>query len=136
MMPPPASCEKIRATPADFPGRVLVVDDEPLVCWSLAAGLRDAGFSADTASTPAEALRLAGVRPQPDAVVLDSRLHDCEPAALLRQLRLAAPDCRFLIMTTDRHEVPPARDVLIVRKPFDLIDVVRQVGAEVHRART
>ena len=132
---PPVTRGKLRATPANSPGRVLVVDDEALVCWSLAAGLRDAGFVADTASTAAEALWLAGVRPQPDAVVLDSRLHDCEPAALLRQLRLAAPDCRFLIMTTDRHEVPPAYDVSIVRKPFDLVEVVRQVGAEVLRAQ-
>ena len=132
-MMPPASSEKLRTAPTNFPGRVLVVDDEALVCWSLASGLRDAGFMTDTASTAAEAVRLATLKPHPDAVVLDSRLHDCDPRGLLRQLRLAAPDCRFLVMTTDRHEVPPAYDVLIVRKPFDLIDVVRQVRAEVRR---
>jgi DNA-binding response OmpR family regulator len=134
-MMPQATSGKVHPAPAKFPGRVLVVDDEPLVCWSLAAGLRDAGFVTDTASTAAEALRLAGLRPPPDAVVLDSRLHDCEPAALLGQLRFAVPGCRFLIMTTDRHEVPPAYDVLTVRKPFDLVDVVRQIGAEVLRAQ-
>ena len=134
-MMPPATRGKLRIVPAKSHGRVLVVDDEALVCWSLAAGLRDAGFMTDTASTADDALRLAGLKPQPDAVLLDSRLHDCNSAALVRQLRIAAPDCRFLIMTTDRHEVPPAYDVLVVRKPFDLIDVVRQVGAEVRRSR-
>ena len=135
-MMPPASRGKLRIVAAKSPGRVLVVDDEALVCWSLAAGLRQAGFVTDTASTPAEALLLARVRPHPDAVVIDSRLHDCDPSMLLRQLRIIAPDCRFVVMTTDRHEIPTAPcDILIVRKPFDLSDVVRQVGAEVTRAQ-
>ena len=125
---------KVRTRPANPPGRVLVVDDEPLVCWSLSAGLRDAGLATDTASTAAEALELAALRPQPDAILLDSRLHGCDPAALLRQLRITAPQCRFLLMTTDRYATPPANDVSLVRKPFDLVDVVRQVGAEVLRA--
>lgn len=135
-MMPPAASGKFRITRADLRGRVLVIDDEPLVCWSIASGLRQAGFQTDTASTGAEALLLARVRPHPDAVVLDSRLHDCEASILLRQLRGIAPDCRFVVMTTDRQDVPQAPyDALIVRKPFDLPDVVRQVGAEVSRAR-
>ena len=135
-MMPPATSGKFRIVRADLPGRVLVVDDEALVCWSLASGLRQAGYLTDTASTGAEALLLARVRPHPDAVVLDSRLHDCDPSILLRQLRGIAPSCRFVVMTTDRHDLPPAPyDALIVRKPFDLCDVVRQVGVEVRRAR-
>lgn len=135
-MRPPASSGKFRIARAELPGRVLVVDDEALVCWSLASGLRQAGFLTDTASTGAEALLLARVRPHPDAVVIDSRLHDCDPSMLLRQLRAIAPDCRFVVMTTDRHDVLPSPyDALIVRKPFDLPDLVRQVGAEVSRAR-
>ena len=135
MVPPPASCEKIRATPANFPGRVLVVDDEPLVCWSLAVGLRQAGFDSDTASAGPEALALAGMRPLPEAVLIDARLHDCDPAALVRQLREIAPDCRFLLMTTDRDEPPQAPfDVVMVHKPFDLPRLIEQIGAEVSRA--
>ena len=136
-MMPPAACGKVRTALAKSPGRVLVVDDEALVCWALAAGLREAGFATDTAATAAEAIVLARVRPHPDAVVLDSRLHDCDPAKLLREMRAIAPGCRFVVMTTERHAAPPPPyDVLIVRKPFDLPDVVRQVGAEVMRAGT
>lgn len=135
MMPTPPRGD-LRSAGEKFPGRVLVVDDEALVCWSLASGLREAGFDTDTASTAEEALLLARVRPHPDAMLLDMRLHDCDPALLLRQLRGIAPDCRFLVMTTEGHDAPSAPyDVLIVRKPFDLPDVVRRVGAEVTRAR-
>ena len=135
-MMPPATCGKVRIARANSRGRVLVVDDEALVCWALATGLREAGFSTETASCAADAVHLARISPQPDAVLLDSRMHDCDPTVLLRQLRAAAPDCRFLLMTTERHEAPPAPyDVLIVRKPFDLTDVVRQVAAEVVRAQ-
>ncbi|HET7698266.1 MAG TPA: response regulator [Vicinamibacterales bacterium] len=134
---PPVTRGKFHIVAAKFPGRVLVIDDEALVCWSLATGLRQAGFVADTASTSTEALLLARVRPHPAVIVIDSRLHDCPAAVLLCQLRAVAPECRFVLMTTDRHEAPPAPyDALIVRKPFDLPDVVRQIGAEVARAQT
>lgn len=135
-MMPPATRGKLRIVPAKSHGRVLVVDDEALVCWSLATGLRQAGFVTDTASTAAEALRLADVCPHPDAVLLDARLHDCNPSILVRQLRGIAPECRFLVMTTDRQEILGAPyDVVVVRKPFDLPDLVRQIGAEVTRAQ-
>jgi DNA-binding NtrC family response regulator len=133
-MMPPATCGESRIALAKSRGRVLIVDDEALVCWSLATGLRQAGFVSDTASTAAEALILARVTPHPDAVLLDARLADCNPSDLLRQLRVIAPDCRFLVMTTERQAVPPMPcDALMVRKPFDLPDVIRQVGAELQR---
>ena len=79
---------------------------------------------------------LARVTPHPDAVLLDSRLIDCNLGELLRQLRAIASNCRVLVMTTEGHAIPPAPyDVLIVRKPFDLPGVVRQVAAEVQRAQ-
>jgi len=136
MMPKP-ECGNIRGASETSHGRVLVVDDEALVCWSLGAGLRQAGFDTDTASSAAEALRLAQVRPHPDAMLLDMRLHDADPALLLRQIRGIAPDCRMMLMTTEDYDATRAPcAVVIVRKPFDLPDLVRRVGAEVTRSRT
>jgi DNA-binding NtrC family response regulator len=131
-MMPPSTSEEIRRTSDKFPGRVLVVDDEALVRWSLATGLREAGFETETVSSGAEAVALAQMIPHPDAVVLDSRLHECDTTLLLRQLRIAAPQCRFLVMTTERHETaPPEFDAVVIRKPFDLGDVVRMVDRAV-----
>lgn len=128
-MMPPTTCGESRSSHDKFPSRVLVVDEEPLVCWSLATGLRQAGFDIDVASTAAEALVLARVAPHPDAVLLDLRLHECNPGVLLHQLRVAAPNCRFLVMTTERHETPaPPYDAVVIRKPFDLAAVIRLVN--------
>ena len=127
---PPAEGEK-SLTPRDkFPARVLIVDDEPLVCWSLAAGLRSAGFDAITATTGVEALALARRLPYPAVVLLDVTLSHADRAALLRDLRLAAPECQLLWLTTETQDprAPRTDGMMTIRKPFDLAEVVRLVS--------
>ena len=53
--------------------RVLVVDDEPAIGWSLRELLADEGHAVDVAATVAEALA-AAARDRPDAILLDVRL--------------------------------------------------------------
>ncbi len=53
--------------------RVLIVDDEPLVCWSLGEALRGEGHSVATAATLDAGLREAATF-SPDAMFLDVRL--------------------------------------------------------------
>lgn len=126
------SCGKSHARLAKIPPRVLVVDDEPLVRWSLAAGLRAAGFEAVPVSDAAEALDLARGS-APDVVLFDIRLWNTDPGRLLADLREAAPACRFLILAVTGQEIPYARfaGVDVIRKPYDLHDVVRTVEAAV-----
>jgi len=129
-MMPPSARGKSRIPRDKSPTRVLIVDDEPLVCWSLAAGLRIAGFDAITASSGVEGLALAGRPPHPAVVLLDVRLSHGGRAALLRDLRRAAPACRLLWLTTEA-QVPgsrPSDDMRTIRKPFDLAEVVQQVS--------
>lgn len=130
-MMPSSPGGKVHTRCAKFPARVLIIDDEPLVCWSLAAGLRLAGFEAVTAASGAEALTLARQRVHPDVALLDSRLYNSDLASLLRELRLAAPACRVLMMTTAGPEMSSLSwdSIGVVRKPFDLTDVVRLVNA-------
>jgi Response regulator containing CheY-like receiver, AAA-type ATPase, and DNA-binding domains len=130
-MRPLSPCGKVPTARAKLPARVLIIDNELLVRWSLSAGLGLAGFEAVTASSGAEALTLARQPPHPDVVLLDSRLYDTDPAALLEDLRLAAPRCRFLMLTTAGQEMPtpPWDGIIVIRKPFDLAEVVRLVDA-------
>ena len=132
-MMPSSRCGIVHATCAESRARVLIVDDEPLVRWSLAAGLRLAGFDALTASARAEALAFARLVPRPDVVLLDSRMYNTNAAALLEDLRQAAPGCQFMMLTTSGHEAPAADGGLfaVIRKPFDLAEVVRLVTAAV-----
>ena len=126
-------CGKCPTGRAKSPARVLIIDDELLVRWSLSTGLRLAGFDTVTASSSAEALTLAREAPHPDLVLLDSRLYGSDPAVLLEDLRLAAPGCRFVILTTSGHEkqIPPWDGITVITKPFDLVEVVRLIGATV-----
>jgi hypothetical protein len=61
--------ERIGPMPAQ---RVLVLDDERLVRWSLSQRLRADGFEVSEASTATEAVQAA----PPDAAILDYRLTD------------------------------------------------------------
>jgi two-component system response regulator AtoC len=134
-MMPSSRWGKVPTLRALLPARVLIIDDEPLVRWSLSAGLRLAGFDTITASSSAEALALARQIPHPDIVLLDSRLYGSDPAMLLEELRLAAPRCRFVILTTSGCEMPmpPGNGIAVIMKPFDLGEVVRVVAAKVAR---
>lgn len=129
----PLAAAVITRTPSgEFRTRVLIVDEEPLVLWSLAAGLRLPRFDVVTASSSVEALALAREPLQPDVVLLGLSLNNTDPGALLDELRLAAPKCRFLLMATAAHDMPVLfRDVLIIQKPFDLGEVVRLIDATV-----
>jgi DNA-binding NtrC family response regulator len=132
---PSSCCGKCPTGRAKSPARVLIIDDEPLVRWSLSAGLRLGGFDTISASSSAEALALARQPPHPDVVLLDSRLYDSDPARLLEELRLAAPRCRFVMLTTSGREMPmpPGNGIAVIMKPFDLGEVVRVVAATVAR---
>src|SRR5204863_7164341 len=66
--------------------RVLVVDDEPQILRALQLKLRGAGYAVDTATTAADALAAAAMRP-PDAVILDLLLPDGSGRDVCRELR-------------------------------------------------
>jgi len=130
-MMPTCSCGEFPAAGAEISPRVLVVDNEPLVRWSLTTGLRLAGFDAEPAANAAEARTLARQSPRPDVVLLDTRLWDTDPRQLLDEIRQISPQCRFMMLAVAGQEVglPPWDGVAVIRKPFDLHDVVRLVQA-------
>ena len=66
--------------------KVLVVDDEPMVRWTLAEAVRTWGYRTVEASTLAETLMMVE-RERPNAVLLDVRLPDGSGISLLDELR-------------------------------------------------
>ena len=120
---------------AEICPRVLVIDGEPLVRWSLVAGLRHAGFDAVSAGTREDALALAREAPQPVVVLLDIGLWGVEAGELLTAIRHGAPCCRVLLLAVEGQEVPPLDEVNVIRKPFDLHAVVARVRAALPYSR-
>ena len=106
--------------------RVLVVDDEPLVLWSITEMLRSLGMQVDEAATANAALR-AFTAPEgpPDAVLLDLNLPDSNDLSLLSMMRKLSPKTRVVLMTAFgtpevRAEARRLGVVSVIDKPFDL----------------
>jgi two-component system, NtrC family, response regulator AtoC len=115
--------------------RVLVVDDEPLIRWSIAETLGAAGHQVAEAEDAASALRTIAEQPGPDLVLLDFRLPDSNDLGLLAKIRERAPDAAVVMMTAfGTPDVTAGALQLgasrVLNKPFnmhDLEDVVRSL---------
>jgi DNA-binding NtrC family response regulator len=113
--------------------RVLVVDDEPLIRWSIAETLGAAGHQVAEAEDAASALRAIKDEPGPDLVLLDFRLPDSNDLGLLAKIRQMAPDTTVIMMTAfGTPDVTAGALKLgasrVLNKPFnmhDLEDIVR-----------
>ena len=120
-----ALCDILRAAPEDPPGvRVLVVDDEPLMRWSIAESLRDRHYHVMEAADGAEALR-ALASADVDAIVLDFRLPDSDDLSLLGRIRQMAPRVPVVMITA--HSSPDIADHArrlgahaVIEKPFEM----------------
>jgi two-component system nitrogen regulation response regulator GlnG len=112
---------------------VLIVDDEPSICWALQECLTDEGFSVDVAGTAEEAFCLADQH-APDVIVMDVRLPGMDGLKAMRQLRDKSSAVPIIIMTAF-GSLKTAVDAIdggafdYLTKPMDLdkaVAVVRQ----------
>jgi len=113
-----------------FPAlRVLVVDDELLIRWSVAETLTRAGHTVIEAEDGATAVRaLTGTAESVDAVLLDYRLPDSHDLTLLATIRRLSPLSAVILMTAyGTPEVTKgALDLGVYRvisKPFEMHDL-------------
>lgn len=107
-------------------GRVLIVDDEPLIRWSISEALSDRGYSVVEAGTGRAAIAEAVAASDPFAViVLDLRLPDSDNLSLMTRLHSLAPAARIILMSAHgTHEVAQEARALgayeFVDKPFEM----------------
>jgi len=80
-------------------GRILVVDDQPLVARAVRAILVHEGFQVETASNGREALNLLLSDPRFDLIITDVRMPEMDGLELLRQSRQLRKDLPIIIMT-------------------------------------
>ena len=79
--------------------RVLVVDDEPLIRWSIAETLGAVGHHVTEAQDAASTLQALADAQKPDLVLLDFRLPDSNDLGLLAKIRRIAPATTVIMMT-------------------------------------
>lgn len=117
------------------PLEILIIDDEPLIRWSLRRGLTQRGHRVAEAGNGPEALRLLSANPARfSVVVLDYRLPDVNHLALLQEIRAIAPQTAVLMMTAygDTHMREEALALgarVVIDKPFQVKAVISIVEA-------
>jgi DNA-binding NtrC family response regulator len=114
--------------------RVLVVDDEPLIRWSVAETLGQVGHQVTEAGDAAGAIETLSAEPAPDVVLLDFRLPDSNDLGLLANVRRLAPAAAVVMMTAlGVSEMIAGAEALgasrIVEKPIDMRDLPAIVRA-------
>lgn len=111
------------------PARVLVVDDEALVRWSIGETLAERGYEVSEAADAASAIEaLAADGAAVDVVLLDLRLPDCDDLRALSAMRRLSPHVPVILMTAygtpelfaDAHRVGA---FAILHKPFEMAAV-------------
>ena len=112
--------------------RILIVDDEPAIGWSLREVLTDEGHAVEVAASVVAGLETCG-RQSPEAILLDVRLPGGDGIAALPEFRALVPESPIIVMTAFgdldtavRAVEAGAYDYLV--KPFDL-ERVSQVAA-------
>jgi two-component system KDP operon response regulator KdpE len=116
--------------------RILVVDDEPQILRALEMSLRGAGYDVETATTGAQALTAAAVKP-PDAVILDLVLPDARGTDVCRELRTwTSVPVILLSVVGDEVEKVAALDAGAddyVTKPFGVDELLARLRAALRR---
>jgi DNA-binding NtrC family response regulator len=108
--------------------RVLIVDDEPLIRWSLSETLAQTGHAVTEARDARETLQRLAVDPPPDVILLDYRLPDSDDLGLLEAIRRVAPCSPVVMMTAFSTPAVQAGALAlgafrVVSKPFEMGDL-------------
>ncbi len=103
---------------------VLIVDDEPSICWGFRELLTDDGHEVSIASSAEEALDIAA-ETTPDAVILDVRLPGRDGLSAIKDLRQRIGDVPIIVVTAFGNLQTAVRAVEegaydYLSKPFDL----------------
>ena len=132
--PPSKTAWEIPESAAEkAPLRVLVVDDEPLIRWSVTETLADLGLAVEEASDAASALHAITTAALPfDVIVLDLHLPDVSDLSLLATIRQLRPAATVVLMTAyGTTEIVTQAVELgahgILTKPFELGELSRMV---------
>ena len=113
--------------------RVLVVDDEPLIRWSVAETLTERGYEVVQRGDGSGARSAVQAADAFDVVLLDYRLPDSDDLSLLTSIRRELPRAQVIMMTAfGRPEVVRAALDLgaycVIGKPFEMQTIAELVA--------
>jgi CheY-like chemotaxis protein len=119
------------------PGRILLVEDEPLIQMLATEYLEDANFQVDVAGSAAESIsRLALVPGSYDAVVIDVGLPDRKGDTLIQEMKAIYPHLPIVLATGHNTHALRAKfsdqaGLAFANKPYtaeELLNALRSLG--------
>jgi len=124
------------------PPKLLVVDDEPLVRWSVAEVLGERGYEVAEAHDAASAMHAFCETADPaDVVLLDLRLPDSDDLRVLSAMRWLSPATPVILMTA--HGSPGLLEqarllgaFTVLDKPFEMNELARIVDGALDQRST
>jgi DNA-binding response OmpR family regulator len=121
--------------------RVLVVDDEPSICQALTLALRRAGFDALSTMSGESAHAILSAE-HIDVLLLDLRMPDLRGDVIFHLAASLQPHLRTQTIFCTGDVTERAQRLIgacgtpMIRKPFDLRDVLDAVGALAPRVQS
>ena len=103
--------------------RILIIDDDKLIRWSLKEIFSEEGHRVDTAAVPDKAFRLANEASY-NLIFADIELNEANGIDVLKKINLAQPEAKIIILSAipvNQVEVLLAGlgVFAVVEKPFD-----------------
>ena len=124
---------------AEDAGRVLIVEDDPVVREVVTTALADEGYAVTTAPHGVGALALLGQpeRLPPDVILLDLRMPVMDGGVFVEEYRrMPGPHAPIIALTAAPDAAARAAEVqadAVMAKPFGLDDLLAQVGRYTRR---
>ena len=119
--------------------RILIVEDEKLIRWSMSQALEQLGHVVEQAETAGAALE-AVEREAPDLILLDYKLPDRTGTEIMPELRRISPHMP-VIMITAHASIPGAVEALkegvcdYISKPFEINELLQAVSCALEASR-
>ena len=138
-IPHQKAARKDRAADLTGTGCVLLVEDEDAVRGFAVEALKRQGYEVLQAASGAEALEVfeAAVKPI-DIVVSDVIMPEMDGPTLLKELRRARPELKFVFMSgypddAFKNTLDPNTDFAFLQKPFSLMQLATKVKEQLGR---
>jgi CheY-like chemotaxis protein len=114
--------------------RVLLTEDDRVLCDIVARALRDAGFQVDVATNGGEALTKLEAVDAYDAIVLDLKLPDTDGFEIVDYIKANRPAVRVIVASgyVDGEDVLHAAErwpLMMLRKPYTAEELVERLNA-------
>ena len=111
--------------------KILIIDDEELICWSLKKIFEKEEYSVNCVHTGDDALRKLNEN-RYDIVITDLKLPDIKGLDIVKKIKEMAVDTVVIVMSSYFSE-PVVDDVMkhgafrCVNKPFEINDIISDV---------